>query len=385
MRTRLVRQVIGVSRIEPVAKPLAKRTFVVAAASLESPVRWADWRDHRYNVRTRPGPIHESAFPLSPGSLILLSMRQMTLPLRGRSPGGLTFVLSLAGLVFLGLGVARAQVPDSTHRSQTRLDSLRARYRIPPAPVAPIVVASFLGAPGSTLGSPSTSGVGSGDYFVGTGFQERTRYTSLPDGGFGGGMGFGDAEAGVALEVAGSSYSSIRHAPLSIGGISVKLHHRDADRLLLYAVGVENVASWGLADGGRSVYAEIEKVLVLRPGDNASFGVLSASLGIGNGRFRTETDIDSGRKTFNAFGGVGLRLISSVALAADWTGQDLDAGFTITPFPGRGIVGTVGMADLTRRAGDGPRFIMSLGFGFNAHRDDRKLSPEDLNAIFVPR
>lgn len=324
-------------------------------------------------------------FPLFRGSLILLSMRYMTPPRRGSSPAWTTFVLAFTGLLLFGPVVARTQVPDSVHRAQTRLDSLRARYRIPPAPVAPIVVASFLGAPGSTLGSPSTSGVGSGDYFFGAGFQERTRYTSLPDGGFGGGFGFGDAEGGVGLELAVSSYSSFRHPPLAIGGISVKLHHSDADHLLLYAVGMENVASWGLADGGQSLYAEIEKVAVLRPGDNTPFGVLSASVGVGNGRFRTQTDIDSRHKTFNAFGGVGLRIISSVALAADWTGQDLDAGFTITPFPGRGVVGTVGMADLTRHAGDGPRFIMSLGFGFNIRRDDRKLSPEDLNAIFVPR
>jgi hypothetical protein len=74
-----------------------------------------------------------------------------------------------------------------------------------------------------------------------------------------------------------------------------------------------------------------------------------------------------------------------VALAADWTGQDLDAGVTFTPFPGRGIVGSIGFADLTRTAGDGPRFIMSFGFGFNARRDNRRLSPEDLNAIFAPR
>jgi hypothetical protein len=296
-----------------------------------------------------------------------------------------TTVAVCAGLVFSGFGRLSAQGAVSSDSVNTRLDSLRRLYRVPPAPVQPIVVATFLGAPGSSLGSPSVSGVGSGDYFIGAGFQERTRYTSLPDGGFGGGVGFGDPEAGMGLEVAASSYSSVRHAPVSIGGVSLKLHHRDPQHLLLYAVGIENAASWGLADGGRSVYGLLAKVFVLRPGDNADFGVLSASVGVGNGRFRSESDIDAHKGAVGVFGGLGVRLTTAVAAAADWTGQDLDAGFTFTPFPGRGIVASVGMADLTRSAGNGPRFIMSIGFGFNARRDNRKLSPEDLNAISKPQ
>ena len=282
-------------------------------------------------------------------------------------------VLSLAG------GAARldAQVPVAS-----RLDSLRRLYRIRPAPVRQITVATFLGAPGSSLGSPAASGAGSRDYFFGTGFQERTRYTSRPDAGFGAGTGFGDPEAGVALEVAVSSFSSVRHGFLTIGGASFKLHHRDPQHMMLYAAGIENAVTWGHVDGGTSIYGLLGRVFVLRPGENAPLGVLSASVGIGNGRFRSEQDILAHRSGIGVFGGMGLRLIPAVAAAMDWTGQDLDAGFTITPFPGRGIVGSIGVADLTRHAGDGPRLIMSLGFGFNARRDNRRLSPEDLNAVF---
>jgi hypothetical protein len=282
-------------------------------------------------------------------------------------------------------GRAAAQGSGQTGRASARLDSLRKLYRVPPAPVQPVVVATFLGAPASSLGSPAASGVGSGDYFVGAGYQERTRFTDRPDGGFGGGVGFGDPEAGLGLELAVSSFSSIRHSLASIGGVSFKIHHRDPQRLMLYAVGMENAASWGLADGGHSIYGLIGRVFLLRQGENVPFGVLSTSIGIGNGRFRSTSAIRDGRSGVGVFAGVGLRITQAVALASDWTGQDLDAGFTVTPFPGRGIVGSIGFADLTHSAGDGPRFIMSIGFGFNARRDNRRLSPEDLNAVFTPQ
>ncbi len=264
----------------------------------------------------------------------------------------------------------------------SRLDSLRRAYHVPPPPVRQITVATFLGAPGSTLGSPSASGAGGGDYFFGAGYQERTRYTSRPDGGFGAGTGLGDPESGVALEATVTSFSSVRHGFLTIGGASFKLHHRDVQHLMLYAVGIEDAVTWGHVDGGTSFYGTIGHVIPLRVAENAAFGVLSTSIGIGTGRFRSEADIRNHRHTVGVFGGVGLRIVRDVAATADWTGQDLDAGLTFTPFAGRGIVGTMGMADITRHAGDGPRFIVGVGFGFNARRDNRRLSPEDLNAVF---
>lgn len=294
-------------------------------------------------------------------------------------------LLATAVGVLLVAGHARrldAQTAGSAARDSARLDSLRRLYHVPPPPIQQITVAKFLGAPGSTIGSPSASGAGGGDYFIGAGFQGRTRYTSRPDGGVGAGTGFGDPESGLGLEATVTSFSSVRHVFFSIGSLSLKVHHRDVQHLMLYAVGIEDALTWGHVDGGTSLYGTIGHVIPLRPGDNAAFGVLSTSVGAGTGRFRSEADIRNHRHTVGVFGGVGLRIVSAVSATADWTGQDLDAGLTITPFAGRGIVGTIGMADLTRHAGNGPRFIMSVGFGFNARRDNRRLSPEDLSAVF---
>ena len=288
-------------------------------------------------------------------------------------------------LIFASGTTLIAQVSGAPRAPSARLDSLRKLYLIPPVPVAPILVASFLGAPGSGLGTPAASGAGSNDYFVGVGYQVRTRFTKLPDGGFGTGAGFGDPDSGIALEVTASSFSTFRHPPFAVGGLSFKLHRRDTKHRLLYAVGVENATTWGLTDGGHSIYGVLSRVFILRNGDNARFGVLSTSLGVGNGRFRTQTEVTENRPTVGVFGGLGLRITSAVSLSTDWTGQDLDAGLTVTPFPGRGIVATIGYADLTRSAGDGPRLMMSIGYGISTHRDHRQLSPEDLNAQIIPR
>jgi hypothetical protein len=49
---------------------------------------------------------------------------------------------------------------------------------------------------------------------------------------------------------------------------------------------------------------------------------------------------------------------------SDWTGQDLDTGISFIPFRHSPIVVSLSMADVTRRAGDGPRFIAGIGAGF---------------------
>jgi hypothetical protein len=48
---------------------------------------------------------------------------------------------------------------------------------------------------------------------------------------------------------------------------------------------------------------------------------------------------------------------------ADWTGQDLNLGVSLAPFPALPLVVTPALADLTGRAGDGARFTVGAGFG----------------------
>ena len=252
---------------------------------------------------------------------------------------------------------------------------------MPPPPVRQVSAAALLGAPGGSFGSPTAFGTASGDYFVGVGYQNRTRYTHLQDAAFSSGVGFGDPERGLGTELVLTSFSTVRRTPFSVGSMSVKLHRRIPSEQLLFAVGAENPVNWGAVDGGRSVYVTAAKVFVLRESEDAPFGIVSTSFGLGNGRFRPEADVVAHRQTVSPFGGIGLRLTPALSTAMDWTGQNLNAGLVLMPFRDRGLVIEGGLADLTHRAGDGVRFVLSVGFGFNSHVDNRVLSEEDRNAI----
>src|SRR6266850_2012595 len=86
-------------------------------------------------------------------------------------------------VAFTAAAAAYPLVAQDTTRSgarlSLRLDSLRRALRLPPPPVRQVSATTFVGAPGSSFGSPTPFGAASGDYFVGAGYQSRTRFTRL--------------------------------------------------------------------------------------------------------------------------------------------------------------------------------------------------------------
>jgi hypothetical protein len=92
---------------------------------------------------------------------------------------------------------------------------------------------------------------------------------------------------------------------------------------------------------------------------------VTASIGIGGGRFRSESAINRGDEDPNIFGSVGVQVAQPVSAIAEWTGQDLNLGASITPFPGIPFVITPAAADITNTAGDGARFILGVGYGIS--------------------
>jgi hypothetical protein len=90
---------------------------------------------------------------------------------------------------------------------------------------------------------------------------------------------------------------------------------------------------------------------------------VTASIGIGGGRFRTEENIDDKDGDPNVFGSIGVKVAEPINLIAEWTGQDLNLGASITPFRGVPFVITPAAADVTGTAGDGTRFILGVGYG----------------------
>jgi hypothetical protein len=272
-----------------------------------------------------------------------------------------------AVVVALGARVSGAQQPDSSRAATLRsLDSLINQVSAVATrgmPTAALVQAVLRAQPGNSVGSESAWGAGWGDFFSGVGYQSRGRFSSKPDGSASFGFGLGNSRRDLGVEVGINSASTVSQAPGKNGSVSLKIH-RALPGAYGVAVGVENIASWGGTDGGSSTYGVLSHTIKIRSDPSFFLGSLAWNVGVGNRRFLSQQDLAAGKAGVNAFGSAGLRLVARAALVADWTGQDLDAGLSLVPFRRSPLVLSVSMADLTRRAGDGPRLIVGLGAGF---------------------
>lgn len=266
-------------------------------------------------------------------------------------------LLGALGLLALAAPAARAQSPDS----------LRWLLRLPGPPTRVLSVRAE-GTPGIVLGVPSGFGADYGDAVIGAGMQNRTRLRDRPDGVVAVVFGIGDARELVGLELTASSYGTARTC--CRGGLTAKAHRLVGDRYGV-ALGWENAAVWGesreiqeATDAGSSLFAVGSGVFHLRSDRTDPFNTLTVTLGVGNGRFRTEDDIIDGRETVNVFGGASVRVLEWFSVLGDWTGQDLVAGLSVVPFRHHDLVVTPGVTDLTTDA----RLVLGVGYGFDYTR-----------------
>ncbi|HEX6370118.1 MAG TPA: hypothetical protein VF006_14450 [Longimicrobium sp.] len=215
--------------------------------------------------------------------------------------------------------------------------------------------------PAASVSVPTAFGVDAGELFFGVAYQGRTRYTQEDDAAAVIGIGVGTRRI-VAVEAALTTFSTIRSYPLETGGVSLKVHSA-LPRQTSVAVGWENAIRWGGSDDDGSLYGVVTRLVNVRGNPDAPFSTAVFTVGLGNGRFRFEDDDADGNQTVNLFAAAGARVTPYVSLVADWTGQDLNAAASLTPLRHIPVVVTVGLADLTGTAGDGARFILSLGYG----------------------
>ncbi|MEW6492349.1 MAG: S-layer homology domain-containing protein [Cyanobacteriota bacterium] len=257
-----------------------------------------------------------------------------------------------------------AQQPTPPTPPPDQVAALRQQYLLPEPPVREILRRLFGG--GTSISTPTAFGAQWGDAFLGFGYQERTRFTDIDDGAVVAGFGLGDATNLVGAEIAVTSYSTIRQGFGDNGGVSFKLHRRFpnvAGGDLAVAFGVENAIDWGNTDAGSSVYGVVTKAFPLRENPDDPFSTVTASIGLGGGRFRSEEEINNKEGDTDLFGSVALKVAPPVNLIAEWTGQDLNLGASIYPIPGVPLVITPAAADVTGNAGDGVRFILGVGYG----------------------
>jgi hypothetical protein len=224
--------------------------------------------------------------------------------------------------------------------------------------------------PGITVSSPSGYGAQWGQVFVGGGYQSKTRGTTSSDGSIGIGLGLGDPAEYVGLEASVSVYDV---SDFNNGGLNLKLH-RQLPYMLSVAVGSEALASWGTNSGIRSFFGSVSKIFFLNPDPSEWFSALTLTAGVGNGRFLSTTNLANSLLTgardgkgtgVNVFGSASIRIKEPVAFIADWTGQDLNLGLSITPIRTLGLFINPSIADVTKTAGNSIRFLIGAGVAYS--------------------
>lgn len=261
-----------------------------------------------------------------------------------------------------------APAPTPTVVKVTEQD-LNARTGVPtPPPVQQVTVNAPVNAAVGGITTPSGLGSNWGDFFIGASTQNNI--PAIGRGGegrdstsFGAGFGLGDARNLIGLETSYSTSSSFSNEAFKRGNVNFKLHKVITDNLAV-AVGWENAISNGYTpatDPGSTVYGVVTGILPLGETSN-----ITASVGAGNGRFRTSGDLLSDKQSTNLFGSLGVRATEYLAVVGDYNGRTFNVGLplTVTFSDAVGLQVTPALLDIGGdRLTAGTRFGISGGLG----------------------
>ncbi|MFB6277852.1 MAG: hypothetical protein ABEI32_17085 [Halothece sp.] len=262
-----------------------------------------------------------------------------------------------------------AQSPE-TNLSNPGREQLLENLLLPKPSIEKISAVEEDNVPAIGLNVPSGFGATPGEFFTGVAYQGSTRGIPIgsdsgdDDAGFGLGVGLGDPEEAVGLEVVYTSFSTVRSDPFDTGGVSFKLH-RKLGNTASVAFGAENLITYGDSDADTNYYGSITNIFQLQENPSDPFSSLAVTAGIGSGRFRQVEDIVDDNETVNVFGSVGLRIAEPISLVGAYTGQTLTVGTSVAPLDGIPLVITPAVTDLTGEFSDEPRFVLTIGYGTN--------------------
>jgi hypothetical protein len=245
------------------------------------------------------------------------------------------------------------------------LAALRSRYLLPmPAEMAGEDRRWML--PGMAAATPTGFGAEWGLAWAAASYQPKVRYNDGDDGAVAIGFGLGDAQRWVGLQVGINSFSTVNSGFGNRVGVDVHLH-RSFGGVYGVAVGWESVrGSWDVTrDSGENAYVVGSRWLQLRADPHAPFGVGMVSLGVGGGRFQTESAFYDRKGGVGVFGSFGVRVAPPVTLIAEWTGQDLMLATSVTPLRYQRVAITAGFTEITGAAGDGARFVVGGSAGYD--------------------
>lgn len=255
-----------------------------------------------------------------------------------------------------GLTVAQATPTTSRQDVEQLQNDLRSLEDIK-------VNGDFQASPALSIVIPTAFGLDKNTGFISGSFQSRTRYTNQADGGLGIGIGLGDAQKAVGVELSYALASFGGSRDFGSGGFNAKVH-RQLPNGFAVAAGWNGFLNVGdKNDFENSVYGVVSKIIKTREDINQPFSRVALTAGVGSGQFRSEDNAVNDSGGVNVFGNVAVRVARPVSVIAEWSGQDLGVGVSLAPFKNIPLVITPAVRDIVG-AGDGPRFVLGTGLAF---------------------
>ncbi len=151
---------------------------------------------------------------------------------------------------------AQASTPVDTNVSP-ELQRLRQEFLIEEPQTLSAKLAEVVVAPSASISTPIGFGANFGQIFGGFAFQSRTRFTNQADGGLALGVGLGEPQKIVGLDVT-MAILSLFGDNAGRGSFSFKIH-RSLPEGFAVALGFENAINWGGTDAGSSIYGVVSK------------------------------------------------------------------------------------------------------------------------------
>lgn len=231
-----------------------------------------------------------------------------------------------------------------------------------PEPIAPLVLPERYApesSPALSIYIPTGIGADNTTAFITGTYQSDTRNDDGSAGTAGFGIGYGDADRAVGLEI---SYVYSNNGNFGEGGFNAKLHKRLPSDLAM-ALGWNGFLNIGRNDFEQSLYGVVTKVFRTRESVEDPFSRIAVTIGLGDGQFRSNGAVEDGANNINVFGNIAIRVARPLSLITEWTGQDLAMGLSIAPFRNFPLTITPAVRDITG-ANDDPRFVLGAGLSF---------------------
>ncbi len=231
----------------------------------------------------------------------------------------------------------------------------------------------YLSSPGTGGGTPRAFGLSKGDAFIGSTYHFETRGAKLPSGAITAngddhtaislGFGLGDANGGIGLTTVITSLETFKRSGGVKTGLSLHASH-NITPMLAIGLGVENAAtSGGLAGATESFYGVVTGAMQTPIASMPWLSTVTLTGGLGNGRFQFIDDANVNNDLINAFASVAAEFHGRASVIFDYTGQDLNIGMSVVPFPSVPLAIIPTLVDLTGETADRPRFALGLSLG----------------------